>query len=58
VETQQDKKEAHGEHGSNQEDQNGVFVTTLAIISTIMGGGIISIPYAYSVAGFWSGLGI
>ena len=58
METQHDKKEAYGEHDRNRENQNGVVVTTLAIISTIMGGGIISIPYAYSVAGFWPGLGI
>ena len=32
--------------------------TALAIISTIMGGGIVSIPYAYSVAGVWVGVGI
>ena len=30
---------------------NGVFQTGLNIISTIMGGGIVSIPYAYAVAG-------
>lgn len=32
--------------------------TALAVISTIMGGGIVSIPYAYAVAGFWAGVGI
>ena len=37
---------------------NGVWATALAIISTIMGGGIVSIPYAYAAIGFWTGLGI
>lgn len=32
--------------------------TTLAIVSTIMGGGIVSIPYAYSVAGMGVGISI
>jgi len=32
--------------------------TTLAIVSTIMGGGIVSIPYAYSVAGIGVGVSI
>lgn len=31
--------------------KNGLGQTTLNIISTIMGGGIVSIPYAYAVAG-------
>ena len=31
--------------------KNGLCQTTLNIISTIMGGGIVSIPYAYAVAG-------
>ena len=31
--------------------KNGIGQTTLNIISTIMGGGIVSIPYAYAVAG-------
>ena len=38
--------------------RNGMAGTALAIISTIMGGGIVSIPYAYSVAGVWVGVGI
>ena len=38
--------------------RNGVTGTTLAVISTIMGGGIVSVPYAYAVNGFWTGLGI
>lgn len=35
--------------------QNSVQQTILSIISTIMGGGIVSIPYAYAVAGFKMG---
>ena len=38
------------------EGLNGVSGTALAVISTIMGGGIVSIPYAYAVTGFWMGL--
>ena len=36
--------------------KNGVGQTALNIISTIMGGGIVSIPYAYAVAGVRVGL--
>ena len=36
--------------------QNGVFGTALAIISTIMGGGIVSIPFAYAVEGVGVGI--
>ena len=38
--------------------RNDMCGTALAIISTIMGGGIVSIPFAYSVAGVWVGIGI
>ena len=38
--------------------KNGVGQTALNIISTIMGGGIVSIPYAYAVAGVQIGLTI
>ena len=38
--------------------RNGVFGTALAIISTIMGGGIVSIPYAYAVAGVTIGISV
>mmetsp|Transcript_21644 Transcript_21644/g.28993 ORF Transcript_21644/g.28993 Transcript_21644/m.28993 type:complete len:316 (-) Transcript_21644:742-1689(-) len=38
--------------------RNSMCGTALAIISTIMGGGIVSIPYAYAVAGVWTGIGI
>lgn len=37
---------------------NGVWTTALAIISTIMGGGIVSIPYAYAVEGIGIGITI
>ena len=42
----------------SQAGKNGVGGTALAIISTIMGGGIVSIPYAYAVAGFGTGIAI
>ena len=35
---------------------NNVVGTALAIISTIMGGGIVSIPFAFAVAGVYVGL--
>ena len=41
---------------TDQEGTNGVAGTALAIISTIMGGGIVSIPYAYAVEGIIVGI--
>lgn len=38
--------------------KNTVFGTALAIISTIMGGGIVSIPYAFAVAGLKVGISV
>ena len=38
--------------------RNGVFGTALAVISTIMGGGIVSIPFAYAVAGIAVGVSV
>ena len=38
--------------------RNGMWGTTLAVISTIMGGGIVSIPYAYAVGGIGCGITI
>lgn len=35
--------------------KNSVFATALSIISCIMGGGIVSIPYAFSAVGFLEG---
>jgi amino acid permease len=40
----------------SKKGQNGVSGTALAIISTTMGGGIVSIPYAFASAGFVNGL--
>ena len=37
---------------------NGVAATALAIISCIMGGGIVSIPYAYAVEGILVGISV
>ena len=39
-----------------KDTKNGVCGTALAIISTIMGGGIVSIPFAYAVAGVSTGI--
>ena len=44
------------EHEKERAGRNGVCGTALAIISTIMGGGIVSIPYAYAVAGMTTGV--
>ena len=41
---------------TEQEGTNGVAATSLAIISCIMGGGIVSIPYAYAVEGILVGI--
>ena len=38
--------------------RNSVFGTTLTIVSTILGGGIVSIPYAYAVVGTFTGVAI
>jgi len=35
--------------------KNSIFATALSIISCIMGGGIVSIPYAFSAVGFLNG---
>ena len=45
--------------GEKEEDKrNGMYGTALAIISTIMGGGIVSIPFAYAVAGVATGISV
>ena len=41
---------------SAKEGKNTVLGTSLAIIATTMGGGIVSIPYAYASSGFVNGL--
>ena len=51
-------EEEEDEHEKEVAGRNGMWGTTLAIISTIMGGGIVSIPYAYSVAGIGVGVSI
>lgn len=43
---------------SANDGKNGMWGTALAIISTIMGGGIVSIPYAYAVAGVGVGISV
>lgn len=40
---------------SKGEGKNGIYATALSIISCIMGGGIVSIPYAFAAIGFLNG---
>jgi len=40
------------------EVKNSVIGAFLALISTIIGGGIISIPYAFAASGFFVGLAV
>lgn len=51
-----EEDEEEDAHALERAGRNGVGGTTLAIISTIMGGGIVSIPYAYAVAGVTIGI--
>ena len=36
----------------NDEHKLGIGETAVSFVSTIMGGGVVSVPYAYSTAGF------
>ena len=58
---QNDNEEEMDDADAKQKEKagrNGVCGTALAIISTIMGGGIVSIPYAYAVAGVTIGISV
>ena len=52
------KLEGMGEVAAQDREggSNGVTATSLAIISCIMGGGIVSIPFAYAVEGIYVGI--
>ena len=50
------EKDQNGEADPKPQQKNGVFATALSIISCIMGGGIVSIPYAFAAVGFVNGL--
>ena len=54
-----DDEEGEEEEELDQKSgRNGLWGTTLAVISTIMGGGIVSVPYAYAVGGMGMGITI
>lgn len=46
------------DHESTDSDtkRNGVFETSISLVSIIMGGGVVSVPYAYTTAGFKAGI--
>ena len=54
----ENEDEEMDEREKEKAGRNGVCGTALAIISTIMGGGIVSIPYAYAVAGVTIGISV
>ena len=58
LQDEQEEDENEEERAKERAGRNGVCGTALAIISTIMGGGIVSIPYAYAVAGVTVGISI